>query len=282
MEKISVVLIGRNDDYGGNLTHRFTHAINHFVEQFDEVIYVDWKSGTKTLFEESIPNLKTKGNLKCYVVTEEDIKKQNPEYTNYSIVEVVARNIGIRRATNDWILVSNIDIICDRFSLDNFKEDILYTSARREVPLDFHIKFNNTQDLVSELKMNKTNFTLQKDSVVNGQAVWDPGDIWSLVVACGDFQFAHRNVWYGIKGFEESLGGRCYADSNLMKKGAINFSIEKALVDLYHLNHGSSKKTNSSEILPMNDRISSVNNFQNSNNDEKWGWSDYELKLQII
>jgi hypothetical protein len=116
-EKISVVVIGKNDNYGGNLTHRFTHCLNILTQSFDEIIYVDWKSNGKSLIEEVINNVERKDNIKSYIVSEQDIQNNNPEYINYSIVEVIARNIGIRRATNDWILVTNVDVLIENFDL---------------------------------------------------------------------------------------------------------------------------------------------------------------------
>lgn len=277
-EKISVVIIGKNDDYGGNLTHRFTHCLNVLTQSFDEIIYVDWKSNGKPLIEEVIENIKYKDKIKSYIVSEQDIQNNNPEYIDYSIVEVIARNIGIRRSTNEWILVTNVDVLIEKFDLSEFDNQTLYTSARIDVPQEFHINFNDSMELLNSIKENKNSFKMQPDAVIDGKSVWDSGDVWSLVVGCGDFQFAHKDVWYGIKGFEESYGGRCYADSNLMKKGAIYFDIKKAQVTLYHLNHGTNKNSLPNEILPMNDRIVCVNNFKETSNSENWGWSNYNLK----
>ena len=51
---ISVVLCGRNDNYGGHLNERFSYSINGFLQVFDEVIYVDWNTdpGKKILTDE--------------------------------------------------------------------------------------------------------------------------------------------------------------------------------------------------------------------------------------
>lgn len=280
-DKISVVVMAKNDDYGGNLIHRAKHVLTNLINEFDEVIYVDWKSEGKPLHEEFIDELESTGKLTCYTVTQEDINEVMPQYSNYSIVDVVGRNIGIRRSKNNWVLVTNIDIIVKNFDTSEFKDNVLYTAARREVPIDEHIHFTNTEELINHLESRIHLYRLQQDTVINGEAVWDEGDVWSLVVACGDFQFAHKNVWNGIRGFEESLGGRGYADSNLMRKGSIYFSIEKCLTPLYHLNHTSSKKIKEGDILPENDRLSSVNSFIETTNSEDWGWNNYDLKKII-
>lgn len=278
-EKISVVVIGKNDDYGGNLSHRFTHCLNILTQSFDEIIYVDWKSNGKSLIEEVINDVQKRDNIKSYIVTEEDIQNNNPEYIDYSIVEVIARNIGIRRATNEWILVTNVDVLIESFDLTEFNKHTLYTSARIDVPQEVHIDYRDSTKLLNHIKENKDRFKMQPDAVIDGKSVWDSGDVWSLVVGCGDFQFAHKDVWNGIRGYEESFGGRCYADSNLMKKGALYFDTKKAQVTLYHLNHGTDKNSLPNEILPMNNRIVCVNNFTETSNSENWGWNIYNIKL---
>jgi len=277
-EKISVVIIGKNDNYGGDLIHRLTHCLNVLTQSFEEIIYVDWKSNGKTLIEEVIENIVRRDKIKSYIVTEQDIENNNPEYINYSIVEVIARNIGIRRSTNEWILVTNVDVLIEEFELSEFNKHTLYTSARIDIPQEVHIKYNDSMELLNFIKENKNKFKMQPDAVIDGKSVWDSGDVWSLVVGCGDFQFAHKDVWYGIRGFEESFGGRCYADSNLMKKGSLYFDIKKAEVTLYHLNHGTNKNSLPNEILPMNDRLVCVNNFTETSNSENWGWGNYDLK----
>jgi hypothetical protein len=42
--KTSVVILTKNDNYGGNLNQRAKMCINSMVENFDEVVIVDWKT----------------------------------------------------------------------------------------------------------------------------------------------------------------------------------------------------------------------------------------------
>ena len=282
-KKISVVLMGRNDNYGDNLHHRAIHSITNFIINYDEVIYVDWKSPNNISLIQDIKNyLPQTQKLKVFEVTEHDITINNPEYLNYSIVEVLGRNIGIRRASNDWILVSNIDIITPRVDLEQYHKDTLYTSARKNIRESDHLDFSQTQELNDYLENNYHKFETMPDAVINGMAVWDPGDIWSLVVGCGDFQFAYKDVWYGIKGFEEEAGGRCYADSNVMKKAALKYKINKCTHPLFHLNHNSNKIKIEGEILPLNNQQQFVTNFEKSTNTNNWGWKNYKLKTYNI
>ena len=73
-KKISVVLMGRNDNYGDNLHHRAIHSITNFIINYDEVIYVDWKSPNNISLIQDIKNyLPQTQKLKVFEVTEHDI-----------------------------------------------------------------------------------------------------------------------------------------------------------------------------------------------------------------
>ena len=110
--KISAVIISRNDNYGGHLNERAIYAINSAINTYDEVIYVDWNSPTHSLLWDIKDNLQLKGNLKHFIIPP-DIAKVLTNYDEHAQVccEVLARNIGIRRAKGDHIVSTNIDII---------------------------------------------------------------------------------------------------------------------------------------------------------------------------
>ena len=108
---ISVVLCGRNDNYGGHLKERFSYSINGFLQVFDEVIYVDWNTdpGKKILTDEV--EIKDRSKLKVIEVNHEKASEFIKDKYSQKMCEVLARNIGIRRAKGDIIVSSNIDII---------------------------------------------------------------------------------------------------------------------------------------------------------------------------
>ena len=109
---ISAIVIARNDNYGGNLIERSTYCLNTAINTYDEVIYIDWNSETHSLLYDIKDNIQFKGNLKHIVIPPEIASiLTNNDPNAQKCCEVLARNIGIRRATGDWILSSNIDII---------------------------------------------------------------------------------------------------------------------------------------------------------------------------
>lgn len=274
-----VVLTSRNDGYGDNLEHRTLLSIQNFIDRYDEVVYVDWNSpGGVSLIDLLKNRLKFKGNFKSIKVTENDLKTINVNLLNIAFIEVISRNIGIRRTLSDFILSSNTDIIADR-PPDTLENNILYTSARRNIPEGYHQSKTDAIALRDNLIFNLQSFEKAPDSVdVLGNAIWDPGDNFSLVVCCGDFMLAHRDVWNKIRGFEEDMIYRGYADSNLMRKGQIYFLNKKLNVPVFHLNHTS----NSMAVRQMNDQKQYGPDFKATNNKDSWGFPSYNFYSEVL
>lgn len=280
---ISAVIVSRDDNYGGNLHHRATLCLKNMVDFYDEVIYVDWKPfNNVSLFDRIKHNLPTSGKIKHIRVEKEDINLYIPECINHSIIETIGRNVGIRRATGDWIVSTNIDVICDRPDVNNYSKDCFYVGRRRDVPEHHHLKVTDMNVFRNEL--SNSNYPKKPYSVIDGKAVWDKDDIWSLVVCCGDFQIAHKDLWYSIKGFEESMTGRLAADGTVMKKANIlgfKTGVDDK-INVFHLDHNSSVNREPNEILPMNNVRTQYIEWNTPTNKDDWGMSNINFKTEII
>jgi hypothetical protein len=280
--KISAAVIARNDGYGGNLIQRSTYCLNSLIHTFDEVVFCDWNSpNNRTLIDEIRNDLLKKQKLRVIKVTPEQASK----FTNFDpkaspCCEVLARNIAIRRCSGDYIISTNIDIVVtERRKLRELElqDKTFYTIPRRHIDLNHLIKFNPTdvsciQDF---LYLNREQYWQHK---LGGAGAY-PGDIWSKVCCCGDFQIAHRNIWHTIRGFEESMIYRNFADTNVQKKAALHgFNLEaKTDYDVFHINHGS-------HSTPMhgNCAFKTVRDFTQTTNSENWGFSNIPFAEEII
>ena len=80
--KICAVITSRNDNYGGNLTHRAKLSLVNFIERYDEVIYVDWNSHDKSLIEEIRKFLPKKNKLTHVLITTNDVKNLDESYSS--------------------------------------------------------------------------------------------------------------------------------------------------------------------------------------------------------
>lgn len=275
---ITAVIISRNDNYGGHLNHRSALCLINFIERYDEVIYVDWNSENRSLLEEIRSLVPKKGKLKHIVVTKQMIESFGLGLSNIQIVEVLARNIGIRLATSDFIVSTNIDIIADRPNLTSLDYDTLYVAPRRDVEPHEFLRVQNHKDFGDYLITNFQNYLAKPDA---NRIPEDVGDPWSTVVCCGDYQLAHKNLWYKMKGFEESMIYRNFADSNLMKKGAMCGVISKLDLPVFHMNHYG-HGDGSGGVTSSNDKYKYIQNFQQTENSENWGKVEYLFDIEQI
>jgi hypothetical protein len=267
----AAVIVCRNDNYGDNLHHRARLCLNNLCEVFDKIYVVDWKCVDGISLVEACGIVSPKiENIK---ILNEMVSTNWPMSKNLPMVETIGRNIGIRSAINDnidWICSTNIDIMMNTFDEHILSTDTLYTVRKYSVPEHIHLQRDIT---IAHLNEHKYEYEYAKLAVIDGRAVWDDGDVWSMVVGCGDFQLAHASLWMRMKGFEDSMVGRSYADSNIMKKAVLCGGNAEVLgVNIFHLNHSSNAYRSAEETsIPINDRILWVNDFTASQNEDSWG-----------
>jgi hypothetical protein len=274
---VSIVVTSRNDGYGGNLELRASYALNTMLQNYDEVIYVDWNSPNEESLIKNLPLMRT-GRLRHIQLTKNDIEKINPTLLNYPIVEVLGRNIGIRRATSDWVVSSNIDIMPSKIDTKLLNQDFLYTVSRKNVPVEY---FLNNKEFSIQFCVNNSNNFDSVPKILNGD--WaGKKDPWSLTACCGDFQLANKFLWNKMRGFEEAMVFRDFADTNLMKKGIIyGVGAELLDIDIFHLNHGGHEMSVNGQKL-QNDYERYVENFTESENPISWGLESMSFKEEII
>jgi len=275
--KKSVILTSRNDNYGGNLHKRTTMALKSLIENHDEVIFVDWKTvdgeGVISNIKHDLPQT---GKLKYIQVPKEFLKEKYPHIADYTIIESIGRNIGIRRATNDYIISTNIDIVTTPLDDSILKEDVFYTVPRRDVDESFHLSFNDYESLYKSLWDNR-------DGYRSKERFETDDDKWSLINCCGDYQIGHKNVWNQMKGFEESVLFGCGIDTNVMKKASFYSNIQVLDHCVFHLNHGKSGERDEDEsVPPMSDQKEIIKDFKETTNSENWGMYNENLPIEII
>jgi len=281
MSTYGVTIVGRNDNYGGNLLERATYCLNSMCAYFDRVIYVDWATddSKQTIVEEIEKDLLKTNNLYWIRVSEEQAR----EWTYYNadaqgVCEVMARNIGLRRLGTDFLTSSNIDIISpQRRHLEKItRKDTFYTVGRRDISL------YDLRPLGSRTEPGAYMPPLELLESKYGQhpriRVFDD-DNYSLVSNCGDFQIAHRDIWYTIKGYEERLMGRGYADSNIQRKAKLfGFDIDvEWTVPIWHIGHeggmgGTGGMNNADLAIHMEETTNTVN----------WGHIEKGLEMHLV
>lgn len=288
--KITAVIVSRNDNYGGHLNERATYCFNSAIETYDEIIYIDWNSPTHSLLYDIKNNINFKGNFKHMVITPEvasHLTKYDPDAQK--CCEVLARNIGLRRATGDWVVSTNIDIIHPKREkleeqIKSLDQNTFYTISRRDINWDtikeFHsgeIKFQEWRSLRDYLYSGIEERYFEEKTI--------SGDGYSLINCCGDFQIAPRYIWEEIKGMEEELIYSLYADTNVQKKAVMHGFKLKALYEpaLFHIEHGRggggfldgiNKKTNNP--------YKAITYQKETSNLDSWGFGDVEIEYEMF
>lgn len=292
--KISAVIVSRNDNYGGHLNERATYAINSAIHTYDEVFYIDWNSDKGSLLYDIKDDLQLKGNLK-HIVIPPDAASQltNFDPQAQKCCEVLARNIGIRRASGDYIVSTNIDIIQPK------REDIIklikekgtqnfFTTVSRR-PLEW--------DEIKEFQGGDYNFSnwsaFRDHAYINSSPrnmleKTTPGDSYSIINCCGDFQLAPSDVWNDIRGFEEELIYPLFADTNVQKKAkdkGYDLTGEYS-PPLFHINHGSKGWGGGGIADGVNKKSNDINravtNQRETTNPPTWGFSQIDIEFETF
>jgi hypothetical protein len=280
-----VIVGGRNDNHKED--DRILTCLESMIEAFDEVWFCDWNSPKDKgpvlwNFKDKLPKT---GKLHHVIISEETSKYLTSSIPNISpYAFVLASNLLIRRCTTDWIVSTTIDIIMPKKEpLDDFiskaNKNTFYTVSRRDADyLELEkIGFNNWRKYRDELD--------SKSSPMYWPAKVTPNDNYSLVNCCGDFQLAHRDIWNKVKGFEEQMVYSCFNDTNIQKKAVLNgFNLEAEFdLPIYHLSHtGMGNDGSHPSKQNYNDPWDWVEWFEESQNDDNWGFANIEIEHEII
>lgn len=233
---LTLVLTGRNDNYGGDFSSRFFRALrfNHALLASRDVAYdlvfVEWdpvpaQPALADLVREAVPEVRDR--LTTYVVDPayQDACCLNPAL---AYLEYVAKNLGIRRAAGRFVLATNTDIylspgVVDRLAAGQVEPGVVYRANRIDVKLgadESHI----SQDLLDDPRNH-----------VPRPPIAPP----LYAGATGDFVLLDRQSWTRLRGFNEVYRlARIGLDHNFLVKA---FSSGCRIADLgapvYHVAH---------------------------------------------
>ena len=239
--KLSIVTATKNDRMNGCL-----NIVLSCLEGLPvEVLVVDWGSPIPLV----LPSF-----VKHIYVSPATAAKYNKD-SNYA--PNLALNVGIRRATGEYIGISGNDTVYVRDSFESFvnmldRKDTLYGISKKKIPGACMVKS------VSEIQDDMHKCTAPIDRITG--APYPFGGCGSLVM--------HRDIWYNIQGLEESLIYYGWSDKELALR-LLMLGIKLRVVQefsVYHITHSR-----------MNRRRLNVATFPTTHqaNDENWGlWNE--------
>jgi hypothetical protein len=283
--KLSAVIASRNDNYGGQLNKRAQYCLNAMLGTFDEVIYVDWNSPGGRPLTDDIQITVNPERLQVIVVTPEKARELMGDEgyeKGQKCCEVLARNVGIRRATGDIVVSTNIDIIPPkRVHLDELLTQLspksMITLAKHDITVDLLEKlpgpYQNTIPMAVGLN-SLNNRLIIPCNLMNKNMIDRIPDVGrqklhaaSVIEACGDFQIAHRETWHDIRGFEEDRIKRLFNDTIVQYKVIMNDGsiLATNFPPLYHIDH---ERNNAPDLL-NHEELPAM-----TRNPETWGFSN--------
>ena len=234
---LSIIVTARHDNYGGDFRDRIAAPLRFNYEQLSgrgvpyEVILVEWDPvpGRPLLAELLARELGEIADrvLRPIVVAREyqTAMTQNPRVP---YLEYAAKNVGIRRATAPFLLVTNADILLGREVVDalvsrRVQPDTMYRAPRYDIKLGVDqtgLRWQALEDRANQVR----------------QPVLEPPLFSS---AAGDFLLSDGSTFHRLRGFNEVYrAARAGIDLNFMVKvhGA-GIPIVDIGGPVYHLNH---------------------------------------------
>lgn len=285
--KWSVIIYSRNDNYGGDLNTRATFCFNTMLAAFDEVVYVDWNSPEgKVPLVDDLDIVVNPERLKVIVITPAMAKELMGDHYEISppCCEVLSRNIGLRHATGDIIVSASNDLVVPpREQLEPLLNDLgpgdMICLKRSHTQKDEVLKYfeenksylatrdallaNHPSDPMDDYCCMSHILEINRDILMRVPPQYHFSAI-SIFSGCGDFQIAHRDTWFGIRGFEEFQYKRNFMDTQINLKVIMSGGTVKArnMPPLYHISHGMDK-THAENTLEL---------VHFTRNPENWGF----------
>lgn len=264
VNSVSVIVVGRNDNYGGDFSKRLQTTLDWNLSHLPnpELIYIEWNpilsnpSDCKWVSERY-------SNCKCYIVPNEihNIIATYPE--KMKVMEYFGKNLGIRRASSDWIILTNADVLLGPDILKNTQtldKDALYGGHYVNIYWDGNPIDENTFSNKKNIKNSFSAYEAFESSV-------------------GNFILTNKKNWMMATGYDETLkGSRAGVDRN----GYIqlkHFGLKtKVIGHHFHLDHPESI-INTPNQDSHGDKDPTINNKNIPyKNDSSWGLINYPLK----
>src|SRR5271163_2327585 len=116
---LSVVVASRNDDHGGNLLDRMQAFVNGLMQQCcrheldAELIIVEWNPPPdRPRLAEALRWPDTNGHCRVRIIEVPAALHQRFQNADrLPLFQMIAKNVGIRRARGRFVLATNIDIL---------------------------------------------------------------------------------------------------------------------------------------------------------------------------
>lgn len=264
---LSVVTTSRNDDHGISLVQRTQRHIDCLYEQANhyktpvEYIMVEWNPPEDrgpiidaVLFHQETPYWHPR-----IITVPPDVHYTFKHSGKMPIYQMIAKNVGIRRAQGDFILATNIDILLSDEMFLFITGGLLnpgtsYRTDRIDVRPDLPtgprhqmLEYCRNNIIRRNGRATVTDYTrsrLHQAWHRGYHAAKHYGARYLMKVpkvhtmACGDFTLLHRSDWFGLRGYPEMEMFSIHIDTLLLLQ-AYYSGLRETMVPfpIYHIEH---------------------------------------------
>jgi hypothetical protein len=283
---LSIVAASRNDDHGGDILKRMHLFVSGLLEQSRrhrlpvELVLVEWNPPPdRPRLHEVLPKPSAGDCLtRRYITVPASIHCQYRHAREIPLFQMIAKNVGIRRACGAFILCTNVDLLFSErlFCLlaeNSFRGDTYYRANRCDVTDGIDLNWDLAQQLAwCERSIIRRwgrdprykNISLELVGLQNKSEpkkwLFDKMSLgttlfWSRekrlfhqldLFACGDFTLMSREAWTAIQGYVELDLYSLHVDSlGLIGAAALGYRqhVFPPKACTYHIEHPYSEAT---------------------------------------
>lgn len=275
--RVSFVVTGRNDDYGGNFLNRIgtwlrvVCSFSALHKLSTELIIVEYNPPPdKKRLHQELAEIERHNVPVRFIHVPQEFHRTRENSSKNPLFEFVAKNIGIRRATGEYIIAMNPDIVVSEdliafIANGLLKEDTFYRVNRHDISLfriDTKISARDAERICSQ-KTTKillnggtlyTSYQSWFSRFIHGRTIRSflycplfnfinrpKKDLDNAVLhgnAAGDFLMMHRDMWEKSGGYDEAPLGSAFLDSYLLYVlFCFDYHQEISPYPIYHIEH---------------------------------------------
>jgi hypothetical protein len=283
---LSVVITGRNDDYGVNFMSRvesFVRGLDYHMRDdpdFLEIVMVEWNPlSDRARLRDLLP---TASNLQLRVITV-PAEIHAGFQTTAPVLEFPAKNVGVRRALGRYVLVTNPDIVFGPALISRLKQrDLEHGTFYRTDRFDFigeglqhcppedHGKFATAHTFQGHLSDDQC-YWIRPGTPLDDFPKSSPDRLHTN--GSGDFILAARETFDSVNGLFESTTQVHHCDSISvirLNHHRVKQSIFTAPACIFHWDHprGQRPSWNPAEALRLGSSLGQPD----------WGLAAHELE----
>ena len=276
---LTIVVIGRNDNYRGNFKNRLENSINYNCKNIDdlgygskvEMLLVDWNSEipiqNDLILNESALRI-------CRFININPSLARKVMKPNKVFHLPCAINVGIRRSESQFLFPLSADMIISKYALKNLYELFV---GKTEVPFNINKQFLfiPTKRLPFDNSiMNMNHDDLNRIIYRNGPELNNylqdlPG------TGLGQITAMSQSMWIEFRGFDEKWIDMCWHEEDIAFRVTQKYSWSSLSFLGIHAIDISEPESHEDINQVINPDIIPFNPIPN---DENWGLGQYELE----